>query len=226
MTNLIKLEPLRKAESPATPPLLDVRGLTVWVGLRTVCREISVSLHKGEVLRLEIGGDDLVLVTGPNGSGKSSLLNAIAGLAPARIEAGTVNIKGHDVTKWPAHRRCALGLAYMRQRDNVFSDLTVEDNLTIALGVRGPRIFADSFGGRAASMFGKRAEVLSGGERQILAWAMSLLREGDLLLADEPEGGLAGKVELPRDKACLLVSHSMDRLWEKTDSTEWRTYVD
>jgi len=211
MTNLIRLEYLRMADTRTAPLVLDVRRLTIRVGIRTVCSDVSLSLRRGEVLRLEAGGDDLVLVTGPNGSGKSSLLNAIAGLPPARIEAGTVTVKGQDVTTWPTHKRCALGLAYMRQRDNVFLDLTVEENLGIALGTRGPQLFADRFGRYAASMFGKTAEVLSGGERQILAWAMTLLREGDILLADEPECGLADEVELPRDKACLLVSHSMDK---------------
>lgn len=215
MIDGIQLRYLRQSASPSASLVLEVSNLAVRVGLRTVFSGINVSLRKGEIARLDVAGEDVVVVTGPNGSGKSSLLNAVAGLPPARITAGTVLLKGLDVTHWPAHRRCGMGLAYMRQRDNVFSDLTVEDNLIVALGASGPTRFANQFPKYASQMSGKMAETLSGGERQILAWAMTVLRGGDILLADEPEGGLADSVELPHHMACLLVSHSIEALWEK-----------
>lgn len=215
MIDGIHLRYLRRSASPSASPVLEVRNLAVRVGLRTLFSGVNVSLRKGEIARLDTAGEDVVVVTGPNGSGKSSLLNAVVGLPPARITAGTVSLKGVDVTQWPAHRRCGMGLAYMRQRDNVFSDLTVADNLIVALGASGPERFANHFPKYASQMSGKMAEMLSGGERQILAWAMAILRGGDVLLADEPEGGLADSVELPHHMACLLVSHSIEALWEK-----------
>jgi ABC-type branched-subunit amino acid transport system ATPase component len=215
MIDGIQLRYLRRSASPSASPVLEVRDLAVRVGLRTVFSGINVSLRKGEIARLDGGGEDVVVVTGPNGSGKSSLLNAVAGLPPALITAGTVFLRGIDVTQWPAHRRCGIGLAYMRQRDNVFSKLTVEENLIVALGASGPKHFVNHFPKYAPQMSGKVAETLSGGERQILAWAMTILRGGDILLADEPEGGLAASVELPHHMACLLVAHSIEALWEK-----------
>lgn len=217
MIDGIQLRYLKRSASPCASPVLEVRNLAVRVGLRNVFSGINVSLRKGEVAQLAVAGEDVIVVTGPNGSGKSSLLNAVAGLPPARITAGTVLLKGIDVTHWPTHRRCGLGLAYMRQRDNVFADLTVEDNLIVALGAKGPEHFVAHFPKYASQMSGKIAETLSGGERQILAWAMAILRGGDVLLADEPEGGLADSVELPHHMACLLVSHSVGALWEKVD---------
>src|SRR5690242_1885772 len=110
------------------PPLLRLAGLSVKVGIRRIIEDLD----------LEVDATDALLVSGPNGSGKSTLLNAIAGLEPARIESGTVSIAGEDVTALPAHERARRGVAYLMQRNNVFAELSVEENLRIALGEDGP----------------------------------------------------------------------------------------
>src|SRR5665647_509529 len=109
---------------PSASPLLKVEGLSVRVGARRVLNLVDFAIHKGDHVR----------ITGPNGSGKSTLLNAIAGVEPARIESGSILFAGEDITRKPPHERAALGLSYMRQTDNVFTSLSVRENLELALG--------------------------------------------------------------------------------------------
>lgn len=180
-------------------PLLQLHSITVNVGIRRVIEGLDLSIAEGEAIR----------VTGPNGSGKSTLLNAIAGVAPARVTAGRIEFHGQDITARPAHERAALGLSFMRQRENVFPELTVEENLHIALGPSGFARFQESLPSLVASLPRmKRASLLSGGQRQRLAWAMTSLRPWRLLLADEPTAGLSEPLPLPSTGAYLVVSHS------------------
>jgi len=180
-------------------PLLRVQDLSVKVGLRRVLEGIDLDLHDGEVL----------LVTGPNGSGKSTLLNAIAGLEPARVESGKIIMGGQDITGAASHERAKAGLGYLRQRENVFPNLSVGENLQIAAGSSGLDRFEDMYPEWAAGLsFDKRASLLSGGQRQKLAWAMATLRPCRLLLADEPEAGLSVRLRMPEGVTCLVVSHS------------------
>lgn len=182
--------------------LLRVEHLTVKVGIRRVIEDLNFDVHEG----------DTVCVSGANGSGKSTLLNAIAGLDPARIEAGIISLGGEDVTSLPPHERAKRGLAYLRQRDNVFADLTVEENLRLAVGPSGPARLRESYPAWAAGLPGrKRVGLLSGGQKQRLAWAMATLRPSRLLLADEPEAGMAQQVALPTGTH-LLVSHTLSQL--------------
>jgi branched-chain amino acid transport system ATP-binding protein len=182
--------------------LLRVERLTVKVGIRRVIEDLDLDVFEG----------DAICISGPNGCGKSTLLNAIAGLAPARIESGTISLGGKNVTKLPAHERSRCGIAFLRQRENVFLDLTVDDNLRLALGPEGPPRFREIYSGWAADLSGlKRVGLLSGGQKQRLAWAMATLRASRLLLADEPEAGMAQQLALP-EGTLLLVSHTMAQL--------------
>lgn len=185
--------------------VLRIEHLTVKVGIRRVIEDVSLAVFEG----------DAICVSGPNGSGKSTLLNAIAGLEPARIEAGKVCLEGEDVSKLPAHERARRGLALMRQRENVFVDLTVAENLRLALGPEGPARFQEHYPTWASDLpDDKRAGALSGGQKQRLAWAMTTLRPSRLVLADEPEAGMAQNISLPT-RALLLVSHAPDR-WKES----------
>lgn len=178
--------------------VLCVEHLTVKVGMRRVIEDLSLKVYDG----------DAICISGPNGSGKSTLLNAISGLDPARVESGTILFGGEDVTRLPTHERASRGLAYLRQRENVFTDLTVDENLRLALGANGPSRFQAQFPEWAANLPGRRRSgILSGGQKQRLAWAMAVLRSRRLLLADEPEAGMAQDVPLP-DGTVLLVSHT------------------
>lgn len=182
-------------------PLLRVEHLTVKVGIRRVIDDLNLDVFEG----------DTICISGPNGSGKSTLLNAIAGLDPARVEAGTISLGGEDVTSLPAHERARRGLAFMRQRDNVFIDLTVEENLRLAVGPDGPARFHESYPAWAADLPGrKRVGLLSGGQKQRLAWAMATLRPSRLLLADEPEVGVSQGPTLPPTGTFVVVSHLLE----------------
>ena len=185
-------------------PALEVVGLSVKVGIRTVLTDISFRLYRGDRLQ----------VTGPNGSGKSSLLNAVAGLPPARLTGGKIFLDGRDVTGESPHERARRGLRYVRQRSNVFPDLTVAENLRLAVGRREALAAAADGLERARVPCGKRASLLSGGQRQLLAWAM--MTSGfdpacELLLADEPEAGVERPLPLPPGATCLLVSHRFEQ---------------
>jgi len=182
----------------SSPPVIQVQSLCVRVGIRRVLENLDLVMYEG----------DRVYVTGSNGSGKSTLLNAISGIDPARVESGRIIFLGKDVTNMPAHQRARLGLGYCRQRDNVFADMTVEENLRLALGEGGYSRFRQNYPVFAADLPPhKRVSLCSGGQKQRLAVAMAVLRESRLLLADEPEAGLSRHVELPSHGTLLIVSH-------------------
>lgn len=189
---------------PGVAPLLRLERLTVKVGIRRVIENLDLELHQNEA----------ILITGPNGSGKSTVLNVIAGLEPARLESGTITLAGEDVTNLPAHERAQRGVAYLKQRDNVFVDLSVEENLRIAVGNDAQTRFRAALPDWAKSLpLRKRAGLLSGGQRQRLAWAMCTLRRSRLLLADEPEAGMSEEPPWPENSTVLVVSHHREH-WE------------
>jgi len=185
-------------ENSLAEKVLDVQGLVVSVGIRRVIDNLTFSLSGGEV----------VYVAGPNGSGKSTLLNAIAGTGPAKIEDGKILFLGTDITLLPTHKRAALGISYMMQRNNVFEDLTVEENLFLALGPDGRQGLTQRFPEWSTELpSDKRAGLLSGGQKQKLAWAMASLRSAKLLLADEPERGISETNRVTEHVTCLRVNH-------------------
>ncbi|MDI3502931.1 MAG: branched-chain amino acid transport system ATP-binding protein [Archaeoglobi archaeon] len=140
----------------------------------------------------------ITTVLGPNGSGKSTFLKSIFGLA--RIFSGRIFLNGDEITGVPPHEKTRIGIAYLPQTDNIFSNLTVEENLKIAgYSLEDESEFRDRFE-LAMNVFPqlkgfmrRRAGTLSGGERQILAMAMALIRKARILMLDEPTAQLSPK---------------------------------
>ncbi len=141
---------------------------------------------------------EITVVVGPNGSGKSTLLKALFGLAT--IYSGRIVFEDNDITKLPPHLRARLGIAYVPQTDNVFTTLTVEENLRMAGYLLPPQELKDRIDlvldvfPTLRQYLKRKAGTLSGGERQMLAIAMCLIRNAKLLLLDEPTAQLAPKI--------------------------------
>jgi ABC-type branched-subunit amino acid transport system ATPase component len=165
--------------------LLELDGLETGYGGLPV-------LH-GVTMRVE--ANEMVAIIGPNGAGKTSLAKAIFGLLPAM--RGSVRFDGENLTSAPTARRTALGMAMAPQVDNTFPDLTVEDNLIVSFSTFGPDE-AERAMTNAYTMFPRleerkkqAARTLSGGERQMLAFASCSGSRPRFLVLDEPTTGLA-----------------------------------
>lgn len=139
----------------------------------------------------------ITTVIGPNGSGKSTLLKSIFGIAT--IHSGNIYLNGKDITKLPPHEKAKLGISYLPQVENVFANLTVEENLKIAgYWLEEPekkdRIsHALNFFPELKNYLRRKAGTLSGGERQMLAMACALVKDAKILLLDEPTAQLSPK---------------------------------
>ncbi len=168
--NLLKCEWIgERKRNPNTVPLLQVEHISVRVGQRLVLDDVSLDVFEGEQVR----------ITGPNGAGKSTLFNAITGVLP--LNEGRIRFKGEDISKLPTHERTARGIRYMRQRDNVFPSLTVRENLQLAVAKEGYERFREKFPEWAKEITASQsAGMLSGGQKQKLAWGMVVLLSGEL----------------------------------------------
>jgi branched-chain amino acid transport system ATP-binding protein len=164
----------------STTPALAVSDLHVHLGESHILQGVSFSAPTGRVTAL----------LGRNGVGKTTTLRALMGLVSR--SRGTVAVGGQDVTRLPTHAIVRLGVGYVPEDRDVFSGLTVDENLRLAVRGRNPRyeLVYDLFP-ELRARGSQRAGTLSGGQQQMVAIARALLNENALLLVDEPTKGLA-----------------------------------
>ncbi len=166
-------------------------------------RKVNAGYGKLQILfdvTFRVPDRQITVVVGPNGSGKSTTLKAIFGIA--NVYSGEIIFKGRNIAGLPPHKVAKLGIAYVPQTDNVFAKLTVRENLKMA----GYGMPEDQVRERLEEVFqlfpilrerlDQKAGTLSGGERQMLAVAIALIRSPELMMFDEPTAALAPKAAL------------------------------
>jgi branched-chain amino acid transport system ATP-binding protein len=172
-------------------PILQVKDLHVAYG--------KVEALHGMNIRVEAG--QIVTVIGPNGAGKSTMLNAIAGaLVPNASTRGAVLLRGVDVGSYPVEGRVARGMSLVPESRDLFTTMSVEDNLLLGSYTRYKRREKD-YAAQLESVFElfprlrerrlQAAGTMSGGERQMVALGRALMAKPTLLMLDEPSLGLA-----------------------------------
>lgn len=170
---------------PLAKSLLKIDGISAGYGQAKVLKEISIDIAAGEV----------VAILGSNGAGKTTLANVIAGsLVPT---AGQITLDGKDITRAPAYQRFGMGLAHCMEGRRIFAELSVEENLRIA--IRGTsRTEIESRIEDVYTLFPVIKErrrhpgtSLSGGQLQMLAIARALVSHPRLVIFDEISLGLA-----------------------------------
>ncbi|MDE2417996.1 MAG: LPS export ABC transporter ATP-binding protein [Burkholderiales bacterium] len=173
------------------PGSLEARHLQKFYGKRQVVKDVSLTVHTGEVVGL----------LGPNGAGKTTSFYMIVGLL--RASAGDINIDGQSIEHMPIHRRARLGLGYLPQEASIFRKLNVEDNVRAVLElqrneagkplkdaeieVRLTELLQEL---RVDHLRDSPALALSGGERRRVEIARALATNPRFILLDEPFAGI------------------------------------
>jgi branched-chain amino acid transport system ATP-binding protein len=161
--------------------ILDIKGIDTFYGLGHILHGLSLSVAEGEVVAL----------LGRNGAGKTTTLRSVTGLTPPK--KGEILYKGRNIAGLDAHVISQSGIALVPETRDIFSYLTVKENLSIA-GRKGSRWQMDTVLDRFPSLkerLNNKGRELSGGEQEMLAIARALMTGPDLLLLDEPSQGLA-----------------------------------
>ena len=214
-----------------TEPLLRVDNLVRTFGGITATDNLSLQAAKGE----------LHAIIGPNGAGKTTLITQLTGqLQP---NSGSIHFGGRDITRLPAYKRSALGLARSFQITSLLSDFTAADNVALAAQAhdghsfrflsdarKEPGLRASASAALSRVGLADRADVLvsrlSHGEQRQLELAVALATKPQLLLLDEPMAGLgvtesAGMVklllELRKEVTIVLVEHDMEAVFALAD---------
>jgi branched-chain amino acid transport system ATP-binding protein len=173
--------------NPVSHPILEVKNVSAGYGAADVLHGVELSVHEGQIC----------VVVGANGAGKSTLLATIAGIV--RPTEGSVRFDGAEVTRTSVEEISRSGLVHVPEGHRVFRGMTVRENLDLGLWKSG--LSRDEEADRLAwvlqlfpflqDRMKARAEVLSGGEQQMLAIGQALMQRPKVLLLDEPSLGLA-----------------------------------
>ena len=170
-------------------PVLSARSIVAgYVRGLPIVHDVSVEVARGEI----------VTIIGPNGAGKSTFLKALAGLIV--MEGGSILYGGRDVAGTPAHEMVRMGLGFVPQTGNIFTSLTIHENLMVGghvlskgeLKARIERAYAQF--PALAERRSTAARVLSGGQRQMLAVGRALITDPQVIMLDEPTAGLAPRI--------------------------------
>ena len=200
--------------------ILTVDNIVAGYGETEILHGVSMHVEPGEA----------VTIFGPNGCGKSTLMKTIFGLLTPK--QGSIVFEDSDITGMPTDRLIRLGMSYVPQTGNIFPSLTIEENLEMGAFVDDTdvrsqvsemyRIFPDLRRSRR-----QRAGGLSGGQRQMLAFARALMLRPRLLLLDEPSAGLSPiMAQLIFDRlrdirgigiAILIIEHNIRTALEMSD---------
>lgn len=209
-------------------PVLSLDAVTKHYG--------SLVAVDGVTMRVDAGERRAVI--GPNGAGKTTLFNLVGGKTKAT--GGSVSFQGQDITKMAEHRRARIGIAKTFQINNVFGELTVAENISVATQrqaghARNLLIHRTRFTDieertdvllRTSGLLDRhamQASFLSHGERRQLEIALALALEPTLLLLDEPAAGMSTAErdrlshlihELPSDITVLLIEHDIDLVFD------------
>ncbi|WP_369036833.1 urea ABC transporter ATP-binding subunit UrtE [Streptomyces adonidis] len=178
--------------------LLEITDVRAGYDRTTVLHGVTVAVPK----------DGVAAVLGHNGAGKSTLLRAAMGLL--KPTAGKVLLNGEDITRLSPHQRVARGMAYVPQGQQSFPHLTTAENLQLVADGRtdGKEAVAEALDLFPAlrELSGRRAGLLSGGQRQQLALARALVTRPSLLLLDEPTEGIQPSVVAEIEETILTLA--------------------
>lgn len=173
--------------------------------------DVRVGYHRSSVLHevsVEVPHDGVTAVLGHNGAGKSTLLRTAVGLLSP--QSGAVRLDGEDITRRKPHERVARGMAYVPQGQQAFPHLTTAENLQLVADgrARGKEAIAETLDLFPAlrTLSGRRAGLLSGGQRQQLAIARALVTDPRLLLLDEPTEGIQPSVVAEIEETILALA--------------------
>ena len=192
---------------------LQVRDIDTFYGTSHILHGVS----------LQMADRELFAVLGRNGAGKTTLLRSITGVNPPAV--GSIQLDGAEIAQLKSHRRTWLGISYVPQGRDIIPDITVAENIYVALLGKGkakkvPSFVFDYFPA-LKPVIGQKGGTLSGGQQQQLAIARALVQEPKLLLMDEPTEGLQPSVveeiepiikRIPVERNCavLLVEQNLD----------------
>ena len=164
---------------------LEVRSIAKSYDRRAVLHDVSLDVHRGEVVGL----------LGPNGAGKTTCFYSVMGLV--KPDSGRIFLDGQDITGLPMYRRAILGLGYLPQETSIFRGMSVEENIVAVLEVTQPNRQArrdrleqllGEFG--LTALRDSPAMALSGGERRRCEIARALAAQPTIMLLDEPFAGI------------------------------------